>query len=646
MSESVAPAQAMSWREATYKFAPLRNALIAGLLLLAGIVLELIDAPQALAIAAFVAAIPIGAWFFAQEGWEEFIEEREIGIEALMLLAAAGCIVFGLWEEAAALVFLYSLAEAIEELTFTRTRSAIRELLDLAPKQARRLTGGREETIDADQLRVGDVIVVRPGEALPTDGVILEGSSTFNEAPVTGESVPVEKGPGQQVFAGTVNGQRAVEVKVTRPYADNTLQRIVRLVEQAQSQKSRAQRFVDRFATRYSPAVLLAAVLVAVIGGLVDGDWTEWALRGVIVLVAGAPCALVMSVPVAAAAAISRAGRDGILVKGGLQLEALGRIQAVAFDKTGTLTKGTPEVTDVIPLNGYDRHQALALAAAVEARSEHPLAQAIVTRAREEGIEPAAAQQFEALVGHGAIAQVDGTEVWVGSPELVAQRAAAGELPADVGRLQDEGKTVVFVGQDDRLLALVALRDEPRPEAARAIAELRRLGVKHISMLTGDSQRTARAIAAQLGLDAHYAELKPEDKVTQIRRLHDEHGAVAMVGDGINDAPALAAADVGIAMGTAGTDAAIEAADVALMADDLTKVAQALSLGRRATRISRQNLLFSVVLLAVLIPSAVAGVLTVVVAVAVHEVSELLAVANGLRAAKRPAAAPAGSNAA
>ncbi|SEH10775.1 heavy metal translocating P-type ATPase [Thermoleophilum album] len=646
MSESVAPAQAMSWREATYKFAPLRNALIAGLLLLAGIVLELIDAPQALAIAAFVAAIPIGAWFFAQEGWEEFIEEREIGIEALMLLAAAGCIVFGLWEEAAALVFLYSLAEAIEELTFTRTRSAIRELLDLAPKQARRLTGGREETIDADQLRVGDVIVVRPGEALPTDGVILEGSSTFNEAPVTGESVPVEKGPGQQVFAGTVNGQRAVEVKVTRPYADNTLQRIVRLVEQAQSQKSRAQRFVDRFATRYSPAVLLAAVLVAVIGGLVDGDWTESALRGVTVLVAGAPCALVMSVPVAVAAAISRAGRDGILVKGGLQLEALGRIQAVAFDKTGTLTKGTPEVTDVIPLNGYDRHQALALAAAVEARSEHPLAQAIVTRAREEGIEPAAAQQFEALVGHGAIAQVDGTEVWVGSPELAAQRAAAGELPADVGRLQDEGKTVVFVGQDDRLLALVALRDEPRPEATRAIAELRRLGVKHISMLTGDNQRTARAIAAQLGLDAYYAELKPEDKVTQIRRLHDEHGAVAMVGDGINDAPALAAADLGIAMGTAGTDAAIEAADVALMADDITKVAQALSLGRRATRISRQNLLFSVVLLAVLIPSAVAGVLTVVVAVAVHEVSELLAVVNGLRAAKRPAAAPAGSNAA
>ena len=628
-------ARGLSWRQATYKFAPLRNALIAGLLLALGVVLELLDAPEGLAVAAFIAAIVVGAWFFAQEGWEEFVEEREIGIEALMLLAAAGCIVFGLWEEAAALVFLYSLAEAIEELTFARTRSAIRDLLDLAPKQAR-----REEEVAAEQLRVGDVFTVRPGEALPTDGVIRDGQSTFNEAPVTGESVPVEKGPGHPVFAGTVNGSRGVEVEVTRAYADNTLQRIVHMVEEAQGQKSQAQRFVDRFATRYSPAVLLAAVLVAVIGGLIDGDWTEWALRGVTVLVAGAPCALVMSVPVAAAAAISRAGREGILVKGGLQLEALGRVQAVAFDKTGTLTKGQPEVTDVVTLNGYDEQQALRLAAAVEARSEHPLAQAVVTYTRERGVEPAAAEDFEALIGHGASARVDGREVWVGSPQLVAQRVAAATLPPDVERLQDEGKTVVFVGADDELLALLALRDEPRPEAARAVAELRRLGVKHVSMLTGDNQRTARAIADQLGLDEVFAELKPEDKVAQVKQLHERFGSVAMVGDGINDAPALATADLGIAMGTGGTDAAIEAADVALMADDITKVAEALRLGRRATDISRQNLLFSIVLLAVLIPSAVLGLLTVVVAVAVHEVAELLAVGNGVRAAKRPSPVP------
>ena len=627
----------LSWREATYKFPPLRNALIAGLLLGVGIALELLDAPEAVAIAVFVAAIVIGAWFFAQEGWEEFAEEREIGIEALMLIAAAGCIVFGLWEEAAALAFLYSLAEAIEELTFARTRSAIRDLLDLAPKQARRLVDGREEVVPAEQLSVGDVFVVRPGEALPTDGVIRDGRSTLNEAPVTGESVPVEKGPGQDVFAGTVNGAAAIEVEVSRAYADNTLQRIVHLVEEAQSQKSDAQRFVDRFATRYSPAVLGAAVLVAVIGGLIDGDWTEWALRGVTVLVAGAPCALVMSVPVAAAAAISRAGREGILIKGGLQLEALGRIEAIAFDKTGTLTKGKPEVTDVVTIDGYDRRRALELAAAVEARSEHPLAEAVLAYPRGEGIEPPPADDFQALIGHGASARVDGSEVWVGSPELVARRVAGATFPPEVERLQDEGKTVVFVGSGDQLHALLALRDEPRPEAARAIAELRRLGIKHVSMLTGDNERTARAIAAQLGLDAEYAELKPEDKVAQIERLHEQYGSVAMVGDGINDAPALATADLGIAMGTGGTDAAIEAADVALMADDITKVAEALRLGRRATGISRQNLLFSVVLLAVLIPSAVAGLLTVVVAVAIHEVSELLAVGNGVRAAQLPA---------
>jgi heavy metal translocating P-type ATPase len=636
-----ARARGLSWREAMYRFAPLRNALLAGLLLAAGLIAALLGAPEEVAIAAFVTAIPIGAWFFAQEGWEELVEEREIGIEALMLLAAAGCIVFGLWEEAAALVFLYSLAEAIEELTFARTRSSIRDLLDLAPKRARRLSDGREEDVPAQELHVGDVFTARPGEALPTDGVIRQGHSTFDEAPVTGESVPVEKGPGDEVFAGAVNGSRGVEVEVTRAFADNTLQRIVHMVEEAQDQKSRAQRFVDRFATRYSPAVLVAAALIAVAGGLVYGDWTEWALRGVTVLVAGAPCALVMSVPVAAAAAITRAGREGILVKGGLQLEALGRIKAVAFDKTGSLTTGRPEVTDLVTLDAHDERETLELAATVEARSEHPLARAVVAYARGRGVEPAAAEDFEALVGHGASARVGGRLVWVGSPQLVAGRIAAGALPPDVERLQDDGKTVVFVGADQQLLALLALRDEPRPEARQAVAELRRLGVAHVSMLTGDNHRTARAIARELGLDQVFAELQPEDKVAQVQQLQARLGSVAMVGDGINDAPALATADLGIAMGTGGTDAAIEAADVALMADETTKVAEALRLGRRATAISRQNLLLSIVLLAVLIPGAVAGLLTVVVAVAVHEVAELLAVGNGIRAAKRPSPDPA-----
>ncbi|GIK77754.1 MAG: cadmium transporter ATPase [Actinomycetes bacterium] len=637
--EEVAVGGPLSWREATYRFAPLRNALLAGLLLALGLLLELLGAPGEVAVAAFLAAIPIGAWYFAQEGFEELVAERVIGIEALMLTAAGGALVFGLFEEAAALIFLYALAESIEELTFARTRGAIRKLLDLAPKQARRLIDGREETIDAEQLQLGDVFVVRPGEALATDGLIREGTSTLNEAAVTGESVPVEKGPGQDVFAGALNGSRALEVEVTRAFADNTLQRIVHLVEEAQSQKSRTQRFVDRFATRYSPAVLAAGVLVALLGPLLGGDWEEWALRGVTVLVAGAPCALVMSVPVAAAAAISRAGREGILIKGGLQLEALGRVQVVAFDKTGTLTKGAPQLTDVVALDG-DEREALRLGAAVEARSEHPLAHAIVTAARERELEPPPAQDFAAFVGHGAAASVGGRDIWVGSPKLVAERAPDIQLPAEVEELQDEGKTVVFVGEADRLLALLALRDEPRPEAVEALERLRRIGVRNLVMLTGDNRRTAEAIARGLGIDDVLSELKPEDKVAAVEELRERYGTVAMVGDGINDAPALATADLGMAMGTGGSDAAIEAADVALMADDITKVSEALRLGRRASSISRQNLLFSIVLLAVLIPSAVIGLLTVVVAVAVHEVSELLAVGNGVRAARRPAPLP------
>jgi Cd2+/Zn2+-exporting ATPase len=637
------PPPRLSWREATYRFPPLRNALAAGVLLLAGLIVEWSGGPEAAALPLFLLAIGLGGWYFGREALEELVEEREIGIELLMSLAAIGAMVFGLFEEAAALVVLYATAEAVEELTFARTRSAIRELLDLAPKQAHLLRDGREELVAVEQLRPGDRFLVRPGEALPTDGIIRLGQGTLNEAPVTGESVPVEKGEGQEVFAGSVNGTTALEVEATRAFEDNSLARIVHLVEEAQAQKSRTQRFVDRFSDRYSPVVLATGALIALVPPLLfGGDWSEWALRGVTVLVAGAPCALVMSVPVAVAAAISRGGREGVLIKGGAQLEALGRIRAVAFDKTGTLTKGSPEVTDIVSLDSREPQEVLELAASVEARSEHPLAKAIVARALRADVRPVAVEDFQALVGHGARARLDGREVWVGSPRLADELAPAASLPADVERLQDEGKTVVVVGDGPRVLALLALRDEPRPEAREALAALRRLGIRQIAMLTGDNERTGRAIAGELGIDEVLAELRPEDKVRAVERLRERYGAIAMVGDGINDAPALASADVGIAMGAAGSDAAIEAADVALMADDVTKVAEALRLGRRAVRISRQNLIFSIALLAVLIPSAVVGLLTVVGAVLVHEVSELLAVGNGLRAAKRepvPAAA-------
>jgi heavy metal translocating P-type ATPase len=453
---------------------------------------------------------------------------------------------------------------------------------------------------------------------------------------VTGEAVPVDKGPGAEVFAGTVNGPSAIEVEATRAFADNSLSRIVHLVEEAQAQKSRAQRFVDRFSDRYSPAVLVAALLVAVVPPLLGGDWSEWALRGVTLLVAAAPCALVMSVPVAVAAAISRAGRRGILIKGGAQLETLGTLQAICLDKTGTLTRGAPQVTDFITQQGVHPGEAMLVAAAVEARSEHPLARAILDHVRAEGIDPPPAEGFEAVVGHGARASLSGREVWVGSPRLLAQLAPEAAPPPEVERLEQEGKTVVLVGREAKVLAVVAMRDEPRPEAREALAALRRLGIGNLVMLTGDNRRTAEAIARELGIDEVRAELLPEQKVDEIERLRAQFGAIAMVGDGINDAPALARADLGIALGTGATDAAIEAADIALMADDLRKLPEALAIGRRSQRISRQNLIFSIALLTLLIPSAVLGLLTVVVAVLVHEVSELLAVANGLRAARAP----------
>ncbi|MGD9572876.1 MAG: heavy metal translocating P-type ATPase [Thermoleophilia bacterium] len=630
------PAGPMGWREAIYRFPPLRNAAIAAALTIAGVIVEWQTDAEVLALLLFIAAIAIGGYFFAREGVEEFIEEREVGIEALMLAAAAGAMAFGLFEEAAALVVLYASAEAVEELTFARTRSAIRELLELAPKQARVLRDGREEEIPAEDLRPGDVFVVRPGESLPTDGMIRSGRTTLNEAPVTGEAVPVDKGPGAEVFAGTVNGPSAIEVEATRAFADNSLSRIVHLVEEAQAQKSRAQRFVDRFSDRYSPAVLVAALLVAVVPPLLGGDWSEWALRGVTLLVAAAPCALVMSVPVAVAAAISRAGRRGILIKGGAQLETLGKIEAICLDKTGTLTRGAPQVTDFITQQGVHPGEAMLVAAAVEARSEHPLARAILDHVRAEGIDPPPAEGFEAVVGHGARASLSGREIWVGSPRLLAQLAPEAAPPPEVERLEQEGKTVVLVGREAEVLAVVAMRDEPRPEAREALAALRRLGIGNLVMLTGDNRRTAEAIARELGIDEVRAELLPEQKVDEIERLRAQFGAIAMVGDGINDAPALARADLGIALGTGATDAAIEAADIALMADDLRKLPEALAIGRRSQRISRQNLIFSIALLTLLIPSAVLGLLTVVVAVLVHEVSELLAVANGLRAARTP----------
>ena len=616
-----------------WRFPPLRNALIAGVIAGAAWLLEQAGLPSApMLTGLYLLAIPVGAWYWAREGLETLIEERVVGIEILMLAATVGAGILGLWEEAAALVVLYAIAEGIEELTFARTRRAIRALLDLAPKTARLVRDGREETVPAERLRPGDRFRVLPGEALPTDGLIVEGESSLDESPVTGESMPVDKGPGDKVFAASINGAGALLVEATAAFADNTLSRIIELVESAQDQKGRAQQFMERFGRRYSPLVLLSAILMLILPWLFGLDMAFWSERAVVLLVAAAPCALVISLPIAMSAGISGAGRRGVLIKGGAHLEHLGTIRTIAFDKTGTLTHGRPRLTDLLIVEGSEE-ELLAIAAGLEAHSEHPLAKAILQAADERGIRPAPVREARALTGAGIRGTLEGSVWFLGKPDLFARQGVdLGPWQATIDRWQNEGKTVVLVGTAEGLHGLLALQDTLRENAPQVIAALHALGIRSV-MLTGDNAATARRIARQLGIDEVHAGLRPEDKVAAVRTLQ-KSGPVLMVGDGVNDAPALAAATCGMAMGAAGTDAAIEAADIALMADDLGKLIEALRLGRKARRVSLQNIVFAIAVLVILIPAGVSGLITITTAVIVHEASELLAVANGLRAGR------------
>lgn len=620
---------------AWWRYPPLRNALLSGLIAGAGFALAHLGfIPERIENVFYWIAIPLGGWHWTREGIEKLIEDKEVSIEILMIAATAGSGILGLWDEAAALVFLYGAAEGTEEYTYARTRHAIRALLDLAPKEAHVLRDGKEITVPAETLKPGDRFLVRPGESIPTDGVIRTGQSSLDESPVTGESIPVDKGPGMKVFAASINKQGALEVEATAAFADNTLSKIIHLVEEAQERKGKAQQWIERFGRSYSPAVLAASALLLVVPWAFGLSLAEWSLRAVVLLVAAAPCALIMSTPVAMAAGIGAAGRRGILIKGGAHLEHLGTIRVVAFDKTGTLTHGEPVVTDMTPLDG-DVNELLAFAAGLEHFSEHPLAKAIMNKAREQAVTPAEVSGFEALTGAGAKGLVQGQVWYVGNPKLFeGQGVDLSAVQTQVARMQEEGKTVVLVGNPMGIRGLLALQDRVRAEAKQAIAALHALGIRTV-MLTGDNARTAQAFARMLGIDDVRAELKPEDKVRAVGQLQREHGAVLMVGDGVNDAPALAAATCGMAMGAAGTDAAIEAADVALMADDLVKVEEALHLGRKVRRVSAQNIVFSIAILTAMIPLAITGILGVAVTVLVHEASELLAVANGLRAGQR-----------
>jgi Zn2+/Cd2+-exporting ATPase len=561
------------------------------------------------------------------------LQARHLDIHVLMVVAVIGAVILREWTEAASVVFLFALAQLLEAGAMERARGAIRALMELAPADALVRRHGVQQRVAIDDVAVGDVVLVGPGEKIPVDGTVVAGASHVNQAPVTGESLPAEKNAGDDVFAGTINGRGALDIEVTRLRRDSTLARIIHLVERAQAQRAPSQTFVDRFARIYTPIVLALAVLVAVVPpAALSAPWDVWFYRALVLLVISCPCALVISTPVSIVSGLAAAARKGVLIKGGVHLEKLAAVTCVAFDKTGTLTKALLRVVSVQPLGATTADDVRRAAAAVESRSEHPIAQAILDDARVRQIRWADARDFAALPGRGAEATVDSVPMLVGSYRTFHERGLlTPALESAVREISTAGATAVFVARNGIAIGAIGIADEMRDGAPEALDVLRLQGVKHVAMLTGDQQAAAEAFANAVGVDEVRFELLPEDKVANVQALRATHGSVAMIGDGINDAPALAAADVGIAMGAAGTDVALETADVALMADELGKIAYAIRLSRATIRNIRANIVFSLVLKAGFLVLAIAGAATLWMAVAADMGASLLVIANSLR---------------
>lgn len=610
---------------------------VSGAGVLLGATTGLLHFPEGISTAAYVVAILAGWIPAARAGVIAVRRSRSVEINFLMSVAVAGASLIGQWPEAATVIFLYSLGNLLESRTMDRARDSIRKLMALSPQEATLLRDGVQTRVQVGALHVGDTILVKPGEKIATDGRVVRGESLVDQSAVTGESMPLPKGQGDVVYGGCVSGEGALEVEVTRGADDNTLARVARLVQQAQGQRAPSQRFVDRFARYYTPAVVGLAVLLALVPPLIGlGSLIEWVSRALVLLVISCPCALVISTPVAIVSALSSAARNGVLVKGGAHLEAMGQLRAVAFDKTGTLTVGRTRVTLVVGLNGRSEEEVLRLASSIEGLSQHPLARAIVQEARHRGVLGEEAEAFRSVAGRGATATVGDTSYHLGSRELVSERVT---IPEDVEQrlLERErlGESAVLLGTDGELIGLIGVADQLRPEATDSLKGLRESGIQHLVMLTGDNVATAAAIAGQAGLTEFKANLLPEDKVKAIGELVRQYGRVAMVGDGVNDAPALAAATVGIAMGAAGTDVALETADVALMSDDLSKLPYLVRLGRRTLDIIRQNVSFALALKLAFVALAVPGLATLWMAVFADVGASLIVILNGMRLLER-----------
>ncbi|MEV5025106.1 cadmium-translocating P-type ATPase [Paenibacillus sp. LPE1-1-1.1] len=582
----------------------------------------------------YVASIIIGGYKPAKSAFYA-IKSRSLDMNVLMTAAVIGAAAIGQWLEGATVVWLFALGNVLQTRSIEKTRNSIRNLIDLAPPDAWVKVGTNMIRKPVEDISIGDIMIVKPGDKIPLDGEVIIGESSVNQAPITGESIPVDKIVGDQVFAGTINEHGLLEIRVTKLVEDTTIAKIIHLVEEAQEQKAPTQAFVDKFARVYTPIVFVLALVVMILPPLFSfGDWGEWFYKGLELLVVACPCALVISTPVAIVSAIGNAAKNGVLIKGGAFLEIAGKISAVAFDKTGTLTEGKPKVTEVISVGDLE-HDVLSVARTLEEYSTHPIAKAVVDHANDKGVPSLKGEQFRNIVGKGIQAVISETEYFAGNLRLFQElKTPLGQTESLITSLQQEGNTLVIVGTKDKLIGVIAVADTVRESAVNALKSLKQAGINQVIMLTGDNEGTAKKVAAQTGVTRYFAELLPEDKVKAIRKLQKEGNIVAMVGDGINDAPALATADLGIAMGGAGTDTAMETADVVLMADNLEKLPHTAKLSRKALKIIKQNIWFSIVVKLAALILIFPDVLTLWIAVMSDTGAALIVILNSMRLLK------------
>ncbi|WP_156943672.1 heavy metal translocating P-type ATPase [Alkaliphilus transvaalensis] len=619
-----------------YQDKKLRLTLASGLIFATAIILGALGIEKNTLVPFYLASIILGGYYIGKSGLNS-LKRLSLDMNFLMSVAVIGAAFLGEWSEGAAVVFLFSVGNTLQNYTMDQTRKSIEALMDLAPNEAFLKNGKEEVLVSVDDLKVDDVIIVKPGAKIPIDGTIIKGYTTINQAPITGESIPVEKTIGDEVYAATINQQGLLEVRVTKLVTDTTLAKIMHMVEEAQNKKAPSQQMVDVFAKYYTPIVVIVAMGIATIPSLVFGlEFSEWLKKALILLVISCPCALVISTPVSIVSAIGNASKQGILIKGGAHLEETGRLKAIALDKTGTLTEGKPRVVEVEIIKEEEGINPLALAAALEKGSEHPIAKAVVEQAKEANLNyHLNVENFEALIGKGIKGEINHKTYYLGNRRLF------NELKIDLSNLenliqayQTTGKTVILMGTDKEIIALFTVADTIRKESKQAILSLKKSGIKNITMLTGDHEATAEAVAKEIGLDSYRAGLMPEDKLKEINLLTEKYGKVAMVGDGINDAPALATANIGIAMGVAGTDTALETADIALMGDDLTKVAYAIDLSRKTLTIIKQNIWFSIFVKAIFMVLTFLGMANLWMAVFADTGAAIIVILNGMRLLK------------